>query len=111
MTAYAVVLVTASSVEEAQKIAKELLHEKLAACVNILNDVHSLFWWKKEIDSAREYLLVIKTRLDLFEQVRQKVRALHSYKIPEIIALPIVMGDEDYLKWINKEILGTDNSV
>ena len=96
-----VVLVTAGSKEEAQKIARGLLEEKFAACVNIIDGVESHFWWQGKIDIVKEALLVIKTRKELFNKLAKKVKSLHSYSVPEIIALSIVTGNTEYLKWIN----------
>lgn len=96
-----VVLVTASSKEEANKIARGLLEEKLAACVNIVEGLESRFWWQGKIDSAKEALLIIKTRKALFNKLAKKVKSLHSYTVPEIIALPIISGSKAYLDWIN----------
>lgn len=96
-----VVLVTASSKEEANKIARGLLEEKLAACVNIVEGLESRFWWQGKIDSAKEVLLIIKTRKTLFNKLAKKVKSLHSYTVPEIIAFPIISGSKAYLDWIN----------
>lgn len=96
-----VVLVTASSKEEANKIARGLLEEKLAACVNIVSGLESRFWWQGKIDSAKEVLLIIKTRKALFNKLAKKVKSLHSYTVPEIIAFPIISGSKAYLEWIN----------
>ena len=96
-----VVLVTASSKKEADKIAQGLLEEKLAACVNIVEGLESRFWWQGKIDSAKELLLIIKTRKTLFNKLAKKVRSLHSYTVPEIIAIPIISGSKAYLDWIN----------
>jgi periplasmic divalent cation tolerance protein len=98
---YCVILVTSKDVEEAERIANKLLEEKLAACVNILKDVQSLFWWDGNIDRTGEVMLVIKTRRNLFNKVAKAVKMAHSYDVPEVIALPIVAGDAPYLKWIN----------
>lgn len=98
---YIVVLVTAGSKEEAQKIARGLLEEKLAACANIVENIESHFWWQGKIDEAREALVVIKTKRALFNKLISKVRSLHSYEVPEIIALPIVGGNKKYLDWID----------
>ena len=102
---YAVVLITAPSREEAENIARKLLEEKLAACVNIIGEVKSLFWWEGRIEEAAEVLLVIKTRLDQMEKLIEAVKQIHSYTVPEIIALPIVAGNKQYLEWINQTIL------
>ena len=96
-----IVLITTGSEEEAHKIAELLVNEKKAACVNILPGVDSLFWWKDKLDSARESLLLVKTRASLFPEIVELVKRTHSYEVPEIIALPIIAGSEDYLKWLD----------
>ena len=96
-----IVLITASSEEEAHKIAESLVNEKKAACVNIVPKVDSLFWWKDKLDSARESLLLVKTKASLFPEIVELVKRTHSYELPEIIALPIAAGSEDYLKWLD----------
>jgi periplasmic divalent cation tolerance protein len=96
-----VVLITAGSKEEAHKIAKLLLKEKRAACVNIVPGVDSLFRWKGKIDSARESILVVKTRASLFPEIIDLVKKAHSYEVPEIIAVPIIGGSEEYLEWLD----------
>lgn len=97
-----VVFVSAGSKEEAEKIASGLLKEKLAACVNIVKSVDSHFWWQGKLDKAGESLLIIKTRKSLFARLAKKVKSLHSYEVPEIIALPIIAGHKPYLDWINE---------
>jgi periplasmic divalent cation tolerance protein len=96
-----VIFVTAANKREAEKISRVLIREKLAACVNIIENVHSLFWWQAKIDSAKEALLIIKTRKALIDKVIRKVKSLHSYAVPEIIALPIIAGNKKYLEWID----------
>ncbi|HXZ30287.1 MAG TPA: divalent-cation tolerance protein CutA [Dehalococcoidia bacterium] len=96
-----VVLITTSSEEEAHKIAELLVNKKKAACVNIVPRVDSLFWWKDKLDSARESLLLVKTKASLFPDIVKLVKRMHSYEVPEIIALPIIDGSEDYLKWLD----------
>ena len=99
-----VVLVTAKDETEAGVIAQGLVEAQLAACVNIVSGVESKFWWDGKVDTAQEVLLVIKTAENLFEQLTEKVEELHSYDVPEVIALPIVKGSEQYLKWINDSV-------
>ncbi len=99
---YIVVFVTASSEEEAQKIASGLLKERLVACANIIEQVKSHFWWQGKIDKANEALLILKTRKALFNKLVKKIKSLHSYEVPEIIALPIIAGNKHYLSWINE---------
>ena len=102
--AYLVLLVTTSNNEESHKIASELLKQRKAACVNIVPEVSSLFWWEGELDSARENLLIIKTKASLLNEVVAFITQIHSYDVPEIIALPIVGGNQDYLEWIGREV-------
>ena len=101
---HVVVLVTAKDIEEAQKIAKGLLQAKLIACANIVPQVQSLFWWQGKIDQANEVLLILKTQTKRIDEIITKVKSLHSYDVPEIIALPITAGQKDYLKWIDESV-------
>jgi periplasmic divalent cation tolerance protein len=103
---YLVVFITTSSFEEARKIADTLVDRKKAACVNIVPGVNSLFRWKGKIEETEESLMVVKTRAELFPDVVSLVKSIHSYEVPEIIALPIVEGNPDYLEWLKKETGG-----
>jgi len=96
-----VVLITAGSEAEAYRIAELLVKGKKAACVNIVPRVDSLFWWEDKRDSARESLLLVKTKASLFPEIVELVKRTHSYEVPEIIALPVIAGSEDYLKWLD----------
>jgi len=98
-----VVLITSTD-EEAHKIAEALLIQKKAACVNVVPGVSSFFWWQDKLDSAQESLLIVKTKASLLNELVTLVREIHSYDVPEIIALPIVGGNKDYLEWIGKEV-------
>ena len=98
-----VILVTCKDAFEAQKISERLLQRHQAACVNIVSQVVSLFCWQGRQEQSQEALLVIKTRAVLFEAVRTTVRECHSYETPEIIALPVIAGDTDYLDWVASE--------
>jgi periplasmic divalent cation tolerance protein len=97
---YIVVLVTTASKQEAEKITQSLLEAKLIACANIVGPVASHFHWAGKIEHTEEFLVLMKSRSDLFEQITEKVKGLHSYEVPEIIALPIVSGSEGYLGWL-----------
>ena len=99
-----VIFVTTSTEEEAHKVAELLLGHKKAACINIVPRVDSSFWWQGKLDSARESLLIIKTKVALLTEIVEMVKSVHSYTVPEIIALPIIGGNEDYLKWIDDEV-------
>jgi len=102
--AYIVLFITTATTDEAQRISKVLLEQRKVACVNIVPRVSSLFWWENKLDSAHESLLIVKTKASLLNEVIRLVREIHSYDIPEIIALPIVGGNQDYLEWIGKEV-------
>ncbi len=104
MTDKRLVLTTCGSVEEARRIANELVHQRLAACVNIVPQVESIYRWKGEVESAEECLLLIKTTAGAFEQLRDAIRKLHSYDLPECIAITIEDGIASYLEWIGDEV-------
>lgn len=97
---YIIVLVTTPAKKEAEKIVQHLLDNKFIACANIIGPVSSVFRWSGKIEKAEEYLTLMKTRSDLFEKVEGAVKALHSYEVPEILAIPIVEGSKAYLKWL-----------
>lgn len=101
---YVVILITTGTGEEAEKIANILVSQKKAACVNIIPRVNSLFWWQSKLDSAQESLLVVKSKASLLDEIIKLVKENHSYDIPEVIALPIIAGNSDYLDWINGEV-------
>ena len=100
------VYVTASSVEEAREIADTLVEEKLAACANIMPGMTSVYSWRGEIKSSEEVVVILKTRLDLFTDVEERVRELHSYDNPCIVALPVAAGSETFLDWVMRETGG-----
>lgn len=99
---YFVIFCTAGSREEGEKIARRLVEGRLAACVNIVPGVTSIFTWKGAVDQAEECLLIIKTRGELIPQLISRIKSLHSYDVPEIIALPITDGNTAYLDWISE---------
>jgi len=99
-----VVLITASFNGEAQRLARLLLEQRLAACVNLIPEVDSSFWWQGKINSALESLLVVKTKTSRLPKIIELVKGAHSNTVPEIIALPLVGGNQDYLDWIDKEV-------
>ena len=95
-----IVLITASSKEEAVTIGRALVDEHLGACVNIIPEVFSLFFWEGKTQDARETLLIVKSRLSLMDKIIARVKSLHSYSVPEVIALPIIAGSQEYLDWV-----------
>jgi len=101
---YIVIFITAKDKEEAQKIGQHLVSQKLAACVNIVSGIDSIFWWENKVDTAQEALLIVKSRRNVFNDIVKAVRSIHSYSVPEIIAFPIQFGLKDYLKWIDDSV-------
>ena len=99
---YIIVLATTANKLEAEKIAKTLLKERLIACVNIINPVNSFFFWSGKIDNAEECLMVMKSRRDLFSELAECLRGLHSYEVPEVLAIPIIEGSAAYLAWMGE---------
>jgi periplasmic divalent cation tolerance protein len=98
-----VVFITASTEEEAAGIAHALVQARLAACVNIVKGIRSVYRWEGKVEDDSEVLMIVKTQRALFDQLQSKVVEHHSYSVPEIIALPIVEGQENYMKWLREE--------
>ena len=99
-----VVLVTCASRKEAERLARAVVERKLAACVNVAAPVRSVYRWKGKVETAAEFPMVIKTTRGKFAALEKEIRRLHSYETPEIIALPIVAGSADYLRWIAESL-------
>jgi periplasmic divalent cation tolerance protein len=106
MSELVVVLITAGSQEEAERIAQALVGEMLAACVNIIPGIVSVYRWEGEVQRDSEWLLIAKSRQDVLADLTRRVRALHSYDVPEIIALPLTGGSEAYLRWLDAQVHG-----
>ena len=100
---YVVIFVTASNETEAEKIGQALLNQKLIACCNIVSPIQSIFHWKGDICNENEVLLILKSIAKNFNTIVAEVQKVHSYEVPEIIALPIIHGSKDYLKWLSDE--------
>ena len=105
MTDKIVVLSTCGTAEEAARVGRALVEAQLAACVNIVPQIHSIYRWQGAVEEGTEWLLLIKTRRDLFDRLSTTLRSIHSYEVPEAIALPVVDGLPDYLSWIDRESL------
>jgi periplasmic divalent cation tolerance protein len=103
MKSYIQISTTTETKEQAQKIAQCLVKQKLAACVQITSKIESTYRWKGKVETAGEWLCLIKTREDLFSKVEAKIKKLHSYETPEIIAVKIVKGSKKYLNWLDNE--------
>ena len=99
-----IIFVTCATSGEARRIAARILEKRLGACANIMRGVESRFWWKGRIDNAREVLLMVKTTAVNFKKIEKEVKRLHSYDVPEIIAVPIVAGSREYLEWIKGNV-------
>ena len=97
---YNIVIMTASNTEEASKIVQILLKERLIACANIINSVFSFFCWEGRIDKEKEVLVIMKSNENFFKKLAKRVEELHSYDLPEILALPIINGSKSYLEWM-----------
>ena len=100
MTNARIIFTTAGSQEEASKIAHALVERRLAACVNIVQRIEAVYRWQGKVETAEEWLLLIKTQADLFERVRDAVKELHSYDLPECVMLEVTAGSQQYLNWI-----------
>ena len=96
------VFVTCQSKKEADSIASSLLNKRLIACANIVPGVKSKFWWNGKIDTAKEFLVILKAERRSFKKIEKEVKRLHSYEVPEIIAIPIIAGSKEYLGWIEE---------
>ncbi|MBI5180654.1 MAG: divalent-cation tolerance protein CutA [Nitrospirae bacterium] len=101
-----VILVTTPSIDDARKIGNTLVEEKLIACANIIPQVESIFYWQDKVRNEKEALMIIKTQKKLIDKVIKRVKSLHSYTVPEIIALPIIKGSKDYIKWVKEATKG-----
>ena len=104
MTTARIVLTTAGSQQEAGKIAHALVERRLAACVNIVPRIESVYRWQGKVETAQEWLLLIKTQAALYERVRDAVKELHSYDLPECVMLKVEAGSPEYLKWIGESV-------
>jgi periplasmic divalent cation tolerance protein len=99
-----ILLTTAGSQEEARKLAQALVERRLAACVNIVPRIESVYRWQGKVETAEEWLLIIKTQVEAFERVRDAIKELHSYELPECLMLEVSGGSEGYLKWIAENV-------
>ena len=102
-TEFITVFITAPNEEEASKISRTIVEERLAACVNIIRSVRSIYRWQGRVEDESEVLMIVKTKRTLFVRLQERVKELHSYEIPEIIGLPVIEGSKDYLDWLGQE--------
>jgi periplasmic divalent cation tolerance protein len=106
MTDKIVVLTTCAVESDAERMARALVDARLAACVNVVPRVRSFYHWKGETQSSEEFLLIVKTSRDLFGALRAELEKLHPYELPELLAVPVVAGAEDYLRWLQSNLRG-----
>lgn len=104
MTDKIVILCTCGGAEEADRLARSLVEARLAACVNVIPQIRSYYRWKGEMETAEEYLLAIKSSRGLFEAVRAHIVSMHSYEVPEVLALAVVAGSREYLSWLDANL-------
>jgi periplasmic divalent cation tolerance protein len=104
MADYIQVSTTTENEEDARKIARELIEKRLAACVQRIGPIKSTYWWEDKVNEEEEWLLIIKTRDEMFVEVEEAIKGGHPYEVPEIIASPIIKGNKDYLDWMEEEI-------
>ena len=102
----AIGIITFPHITSARKVAKSLLEKRLVACINIIKNIDSIYWWNKKIEKSKEVLILLKTRKNKMRDVVREVGKMHPYEVPEIIFLPLIFGNRRYLQWINKEVNG-----
>jgi periplasmic divalent cation tolerance protein len=105
------VVTTAERREDAERIARTLVEERLAACVQVLGPITSTYWWGGKIETTQEWQCWAKSRLNLYGQIEQAIRRIHPYDVPEILALPILEGSPDYLAWLDGEVKGAEDRL
>ncbi len=104
MAEYIHVITSVASKDEGERIARALLEKRLAACVQIVGPISSLYWWQGKIEHAEEWLCLAKTERALFAKIEETIKAMHSYEVPEILAIPIIEGSTGYLRWMEEQI-------
>ncbi len=105
MTDYIQVFTTSDTKENARQISKTVLDRNLAACAQIIGPITSLFWWKNNISEEEEWLVIIKTKGDVYEELERTIRKVHKYEVPEIVAIPVISGSKTYLDWVDQEVM------
>ena len=106
-----VVFMTAANAEEASRLAGRLVEERLAACVQIIPQIESIYRWRGKVERQTEVLLIAKTVASKFDELEKEVRALHSYETPEIVAFPLIAGSSAYLEWLSASVVGDADAM
>ena len=104
MSMFALIYITTSSEEESAMIGHKLVSERLAACANIISEIKSFYWWQGNLEKDQESVLLVKSLVSKVDEIIKRVKELHSYENPCVVALPIINGSEDYLNWIKEEV-------
>jgi len=104
MTEYIQIFTTAENKDNAGMIAAEVVKKRLAACAQVVGPVTSTYWWEGRIEEAEEWFCIMKSRKDLYDELEKAIQEIHSYEVPEIVAVPIVAGSQSYLQWLDKEV-------
>lgn len=104
MESYIQVVTTTEKREDAEKMAKALVEQRLVGCVQIIGPIESTYWWKGNMETAQEWLCLMKTNKSLYDELDTAIKAIHPYETPEIVAMPIVAGSRDYLQWLSSEL-------
>lgn len=104
MAEYIQIFTTTEKKDDAEVISREVVEKRLAACAQVLGPITSIYWWKEEIEKTEEWLCIMKSRSDLFEELEEAIKSIHPYEVPEIVAAPIVSGSHSYLEWLEQEI-------
>jgi len=109
MAEYIQVFTTTNLREVAEKITETLVQKRLAACVQILGPITSQYWWENKITKDTEYLIIAKTRADYYPELEKAIKEVHNYTVPEILAIPVIAGNSDYLNWLDEELKKSPN--
>lgn len=101
------IITTVASKDEGERIARALLEQRLAACVQLVGPISSLYWWQGKIEHSEEWLCIVKSEQRLFAQIEHTIKSLHSYEVPEVLAVPVSAGSDAYFQWLHKELLSS----
>ena len=104
MTEYIQIFTTTENKKDAEKIAKEVVEKRLAACAQVLGPIESTYWWEGEVEKTKEWLCIMKSRNDLYGELEKAIKGIHPYDVPEILAIPVISGNPGYLQWVDKEV-------
>ena len=108
MTEYIQLSTTTEKKEDANRIAREVVEKRLAACAQVIGPISSTYWWEGKIEETEEWLCIMKSRKDLYDRLEKAIRDIHPYEVPEIVAVPLAGGSRDYLAWLSNEVTRSD---